>query len=282
MNKKRMVSLVMLLIFSILLFTLAACDASKEEEAAAAPALVAAVIPETEIESTNILVYENVKSSADFFGRPLDARVSGALFNSGLTGANIVEVDENVTELLIQLKSSTKWDLIIIASESRDFILGGEVWTAIYDELNQSDTKLIAEVWYLDQIISGQISPLMDACGVQLHKNMIRNADSAIADYIIYGIIEDHPIFRSPNEITGMIVPVGDYAWQGDVGDLLKLSRYGNATILGGQQLKVDDEYGAIVECLDGRMILQTLSTHDLSLTDSNALWENYIQYVLQ
>ena len=200
---------------------------------------------------------------------------------AGVDSLNVVSVRENTTEFLIQLKSITQWDLIIVASESRDLILGGDVWAAVADEVTDHGAALIVETWYLDQISYGRIEPLLNKCGLQLQRNQERSLDSAIADYIIYATGEDHPIFRSPRVLPGMITPVGDFAWHGDVGDLLELSGSGDARILASLQSEMDDSYGVIAECMNGQVILQTISTHDYSYSDSTALWENYITYVL-
>ena len=235
--------------------------------------------------TANILVYENVYGAVDAFDRPLDMRVEATLdilaAPAGVDSTNVVNVRENTTEFLIQLKSVTQWDLIIVASESRDLILGGDVWAAVADEVTDHGAALIVETWYLDQISYGRIEPLLNKCGLQLQRNQERSLDSAIADFIIYAVDEDHPIFRSPQVLPGMITPVGDFAWHGDIGDLLELSGSGDARILATLQAEADDSYGVIAECMSGQVIIQTLSTHDYSYSDSTALWENYITYVL-
>ena len=51
--------------------------------------------------------------------------------------------------------------------------------------------------------------------------------------------------------------------------------------ILAGLQSDDADNYGLLTSCLDGRMILQTLSTHDYSIYETNMLWQNMIYYTL-
>jgi hypothetical protein len=282
--------LILLMVLLIVALTIPSCapDSTPESEAGsnAGIAGLAANAPQEEPaaevqQSVNILVYENVYGALDAFERPMDLRVEASLDLLDISGANVVNVRENVTEFLIQLKSATQWDLIIVASESRGHILGGDVWAAVTEEVTKQNTALIVEVWYLDQISYGRIEPLMNQCGVQLQRSQDRNLDSAIADYIIYAVEEGHSVFRSPQVLSGMITPVGDFAWHGDVGDLLELSGSGDARILASLQPEMGDSYGVIAECMNGTVILQTLSTHDYSYSDSTALWQNYITYTL-
>jgi len=45
---------------------------------------------------------------------------------------------------------------------------------------------------------------------------------------------------------------------------------------------KEHSAYGLVAECLDGRMIWQTFSTHDYKDQEMTSLWMNYIYNALQ
>jgi len=70
--------------------------------------------------------------------------------------------------------------------------------------------------------------------------------------------------------------------WNGDVGDLVKLNPGSSAVLLAGTQPKEYASYGLMAECLDGRMLWQTFSTHDYKTQDMINLWTNYIVYTLK
>jgi hypothetical protein len=55
----------------------------------------------------------------------------------------------------------------------------------------------------------------------------------------------------------------------------------GDAQILAGGFMSNPTDYGLIVSCIEGRVIIQTFSDHDYHREDIQALWENYITYVL-
>lgn len=78
-----------------------------------------------------------------------------------------------------------------------------------------------------------------------------------------------------------MLIPY-DVMWYGDVGDLIKINPGSNGVLLGGTQPKEYASYGLIANCLDGRMIWQTFSTHDYKTQDMINLWQNYITSALK
>jgi hypothetical protein len=73
--------------------------------------------------------------------------------------------------------------------------------------------------------------------------------------------------------------------WRGDIGDLMAVKEKSEAEkaelIAGTSAIGVDD-HGVIVVCKDGRMILQTFSSHDFSMQDMVQLWQNYVYNVLE
>jgi len=41
-------------------------------------------------------------------------------------------------------------------------------------------------------------------------------------------------------------------------------------------------DHGVLYSCIDGRMVLQTFSTHDYADADMQQLWQNYMYNTLQ
>ena len=62
---------------------------------------------------------------------------------------------------------------------------------------------------------------------------------------------------------------------------MIKIGPGGDARILGGILYNNKNDYGVIAECMEGRVIFQTFSTHDYRIDQTTALWENYIIYTL-
>ena len=61
----------------------------------------------------------------------------------------------------------------------------------------------------------------------------------------------------------------------------MKLGVGGDATLLAGLYHDRKGDYGVIAECLDGKAIFQTFSTHDYRYDQTTALWVNYMTYTL-
>jgi hypothetical protein len=66
--------------------------------------------------------------------------------------------------------------------------------------------------------------------------------------------------------------------WSGDVGDLLARSADSPPKII-GRLTGSPTENGVLVSCYDGRLILQTFSSHDYPAEAITALWQNYAEY---
>ena len=90
----------------------------------------------------------------------------------------------------------------------------------------------------------------------------------------------DHPIFHQPNEGVSLV----NYSpyWVGDAGDLLRTTSGSDAIMLGGTIASEKNRYGTLVSCMDGRLIIQTHSTHDYRAEQMVPVWENYIDYTLR
>jgi hypothetical protein len=176
-----------------------------------------------------------------------------------------------------KLTSDTPWDLIIMAAEMRETVSGG-YWDLINDQVNKK-VGLVAEMWYLDQINRGKISPFLEECGIGFQKNWDRSAGANKVEYGMFWSVPDSPVFNSPNEV-GQFKWSLNY-WTGDAGDFVSLSPGSNAVILASHGENNTHDYGLITSCLDGRVILQTFSSHDYPSDAMVALWQNYITYTL-
>jgi hypothetical protein len=224
------------------------------------------------IDSSEILIYE------DMIGYPQYGAVVAKALKS--IGGHHVYVGDAIGTLMNELNSGTDWDLIIIASEARGAV-SGDYWDVIQSQVDDG-AALVAEMWFLDSISAGKISPLLYECGVEFQADWQRAPDANPLDFDMYWSVPDSPVFNTPNTVTRFAASLLDPVWDGDVGDLMKLRSGSDATILASHASGQDQSmYGLITSCLDGRMILQTFDTHDYPTDPMLALWQNYIIYTL-
>jgi hypothetical protein len=74
----------------------------------------------------------------------------------------------------------------------------------------------------------------------------------------------------------------GPYWLTGDVGDLLMSTENSSGVLVGGNVNYRKTDYGLLGVCDNGRLVLQTFSTHDYTAAEVKKLWENYIYYTLE
>jgi hypothetical protein len=229
---------------------------------------------EDQIRTANVLIFE------DIWGDPVlagDKRVSDAIERIGFEGGKVINTGDAMGNFKSQLLSGTNWDLIIVSAEVRTSIQG-EFWDYIMDQLNNK-VAFIAEVWYLDDTAYGRVANFLGACGVQFQEDWGRGINYNVLDYSILNLITDHPIFNTPSSGVTLVTP--NVYWMGDAGDLIRLGTGGDAQILAGVYFNRKTDYGLIAECMQGRVILQTFSTHDYRYDQTVPLWQNYITYTL-
>jgi hypothetical protein len=213
------------------------------------------------IQNANILVYEDAGSVY------LDTWVKSSL---DLMGLKYTHVGDALGNFMTNLNSSTKWDLIIVAAESRRGVQG-EFWDIILPKVNNEKTALIAEMWYLSNIANGRIKSLTDACGIafQSTRGLVES---------IYLLDSSSPIFSTPNGGFSLTNYVG--YWKDKGGDYVRATS-SDAVLLAGGFASEKSRYGMITSCFEGRAIIQTFSSHDYKRADMVKLWQNYITNTL-
>jgi hypothetical protein len=229
---------------------------------------------EDQIQAANVLIFEDVWGHPTLSG---DKRVSDAIDRIGFEGGKVINTGDAMGNFKSQLLSGTSWDLIIVSAEVRTSIQG-EFWDYIMDQLNNK-VAFIAEVWYLDDTASGRVASFLGACGIHFQRDWLRETNYNELDYSILNLVTDHPIFTTPNSGITLVTP--NIYWMGDAGDLVSLGAGGDAEILAGTHFDRKTDYGLIAECMQGRVILQTFSTHDYRYDQTVPLWQNYIIYTL-
>jgi len=232
-----------------------------------------AVDIEARIRKANILVFEDVR------GYPaLVPWVSRAISGMDFSGGRVIEVGDAVGDFMSQLNSPTKWDAIVIAAEVRTGVRG-EFFDVIMDQVKRK-VGLVVELWYLDEIANGRIAPLLSKCGVEFEQDWSRDPDKYdVLNYSLYWLDQQNPVFTTPNIVAPLTTPV--IYWTGDAGDIIKLGAGGDATLLAGLHAREKSRRGTLATCMEGRMILQTFSTHDYRQSQVIPLWQNYIYNVL-
>lgn len=224
------------------------------------------------IKASNILIYEDVAGDPDLV--PIVANTVNAMHFSG---GKIINTGDALGKFREHANSATEWDLIIVAAESRSSF-SGELFEVMYDHIDNGGAVII-EIWYLDQVVNGKISPILNDCGVTLFRDWERNWNYDPFDYSIYWLDPHHPLLSTPNTAQAPSYPYPE--WFGDAGDLLELSSGGDAVLVGGTHSSRKSDHGVLASCMDGRMVIQTFSTHDYKMDIMQALWENYITYTL-
>ena len=226
---------------------------------AAAPTTAPAVNVEAQIKKARILVYEDTAAEGLWI-EPMLKTVGYA--------ENAKFVHDRIGTLQKELNDA-KWDLIIIAAEARSAVTG-ELWVDVKEQLD-AGTPVIIETWTIHRQIEGKIKDILDGCGVQFQDIM----DVSVP---VQWYVSDSPFFNSPNQVADLSKT--NRYWSGEAGDFLKLRPGSDAKILAGTSSN-QDESGVIVNCYDGRLILQTFSNHDYPQAQITELWQNFVYNLL-
>jgi hypothetical protein len=225
----------------------------------------------TFLSTAKVLIYEDVA------GTSLPPWVKQAADGLGLR--NYTHVGDDIGKFLQLATGTTSYDLIVVAAELKTQFKG-ELFDAVIAQMGRG-ASVVVETWYLDKIINGKVRPLMDTCGVDFYQNWVRNPGFDKNDYALFWIEPTSPVFNKPNAVEPLFRI--NFYWSGDVGDLMQLT--GNSTahqLAAPQSPYYTRDHGVLYSCINGRMILQTFSTHDYANTDMIHLWQNYMYNALQ
>jgi hypothetical protein len=173
------------------------------------------------------------------------------------------------------------WDLVIIAAESKTGVQG-EFFQYVLDAIDLG-SSVIMEVWYLNMTYNGTASTLLERCGIEYQNNWEKVPPNGM---VMFPRNSQNPILHEPNELT--FTKVIDYWWDPsgektyDIGDRVQLGSGGDAELLVGTHPTYPNSHATLTVCMDGQLILQTFSSHQLSLETMVAAWENYIHHALK
>lgn len=235
---------------------------------AAAPTATPAPDMDELIQNANILLFEDVAGYYD-----LTRWVRDAL---DAEGYKYTDVGDAVGNFKSEILSGKKWDLVIVAAEARSGFQG-ELFEYLGDAINR-DVAVIIETWYLDEMALGPISDITSQCGVRFQKDWM-NPDRNSRSIVWFD--PDHPLFHEPNEGFSL-VHYSPY-WEDDAGDLMmNRSGGGNGELLAGLYTWEKGSYSLLATCYEGRVIIQSFSTHDYRKSDMTDLWQNYVYYTLK
>jgi hypothetical protein len=220
------------------------------------------------MEDADILLYENVTKI------PLPRYIKQALDNLGLS-RNYVDTKDATGNFKAQLLSGIDWDLVIAGVEARSAIQG-EFFDYFNEQANDG-TAVILELWDLDNIAGAKATAFLTNCGLKVQGDWY---DPPLTSRSVWWLFGEHTIFHEPNE--GMSLVNYNPYWFGDTGDLLKTIPGSDAILLAGTYAQEKNSYGLLATCHEGRVIIQTYSSHDYRQDDVVRLWENFIYNALR
>lgn len=248
-----------------------------------APVETEASLTESELaermKSANIVLYE------DMVARNNTSRyVKDTLNRMGLTfkddgnalGWLIKDLDEGAP-------NGRPWDLVILALEDKSRPQG-ELLPMALKALLAGPTAVIIETWFLNDTSGGSAKELLETCGVEYQSD---RRGIAPAIMIMFKLVPDHPLLNQPNTDISLTDTVG-YWWDPsgqqvyDTGDTLRLSPGSSAQLVVGAKGDQPTSQGTVAVCMDGRLILQTFSSHTFTYDTGRLLWENFITNALR
>jgi hypothetical protein len=170
-----------------------------------------------------------------------------------------------------ELVSDTKWDLIIAAAEGRGGV-AGEFFDYNKAQLDQG-ASVILEIWILDEVAEGRIQPILEECGIEFQSNWVNPSNRSV-----YWADDTLPIASEPNAVS--LARFTNF-WEGNVGDLVSLTAGSNAQRLASANGPNPNRDGLLTVCYDGRLLIQTFSTHDHAESVMIEAWQNYVYFML-
>ena len=249
--------------------------AQQATEIASLPTAVPTISPadlEERMKSASILLYEDM-----VYDTSVLRYVQKTIQKMGLNAVDVGNAKGLLKSQMISGGPTGKgWDLVIISAEAKQGI-SGEFFNYVNQALDQG-SSVILEVWYLDQVIEGAASSLLARCGVEFQADW----SNLPAIRQVMFPVNNHPILREPNSNLSFTNVTSKWASNYDIGDLLKKSPNGDATIVLAIVGAQNTGYGTLAVCVDDRLILQTFSSHQLAFETMQPVWENYIYHALK
>ena len=181
------------------------------------------------------------------------------------------------TQLLSKGPDGKGWDVVIIAAEAKSGV-SGEFFEYVQEALNDG-ASVILEVWYFDSTHAGTASTLLSKCGIEFEKNW---KDVPPSREIMFPLDASHPILQEPNGGLRFTASTEYWAYTYDIGDWMKLTGRGDATLLVGTIATEKSTHGTVTVCMEDRLIIQTFSSHQLTFDTMEPVWENYIYNALR
>lgn len=254
--------------------TIAPPTAAPAQPTAPPPAPTAPANLEQRITNSNVLLFEDIAGNPEVFRYVLPA-----LERLGINASGITDTGDAQGRLLENMQrnspSGNPWDLIIIAAEDRAGI-SGTFFEVLENILAQGNTSVILESWYLDKINQGAAKPILLRCGLDVYDW----PGPSVQMSPVFALDQTHPVFNEVAKVQEF--KVADY-WQfADIGDLMYLTGTGDAKLLAGLKTGQADSDGVIAECMNSRLILQTMSSHNYMDDTMVPLWMNYVHYILR
>jgi hypothetical protein len=229
------------------------------------------------IKGANVLVYEDMAGNLERY-----RLIIKAVNNIGFSGGRVVDVGDRSGDFKTELIGSNDWDLIIVGVEGRS-VVQGEFWGYVQNHI-RNKTAVIIENWNLDQHYT-DIAPIFSDCGIAYEKDWWRPDNYDVVDYAIYILQPDHEFFKSSPHPTINLGNPNFLFWvpprTNDGGDLIRTASSGDAVLLAGTLSYDKFKHGVAATCMDGRLIVQTFSTHDYKEREVIHMWEKYIVWTL-
>lgn len=229
---------------------------------------------DTMYENANILLYEDIHHDPGvlrYYRETLD-RMGVNYHDVGSAKGNLK------TELVSGAPNGKPWDLVIIASEHHGKSVPGEFFTYAMDALEEG-SSVIMEVWFIDKTYKSSSNALLAKCGVQYDKNWIRIPPQGM---VLYPLDSAHPVLQEPNSGLKFTDTTSYWANEFDVGDLMKIAPNSDAALLLGTKATDTNAFGTVTICVDGRLTLQTFTSHNFTINEFTPLLENYIHNALK
>jgi len=225
-------------------------------------------------ENANILLYEDIHhdpGALRYYRETLD--------RMGLNYHDVGSAKGNLkTELVSGAPNGKPWDLVVIASENHGKSVPGEFFNYAMDALEEG-SSVILEVWFIDKTYKSSSNALLAKCGVQFDKNWIRIPPQGM---VLYPLDSAHPVLNDPNSGLKFTDTTSYWANEYDVGDLMKKAPNSDAALLIGTKATDTNAFGTVTICVDGRLTLQTFTSHNFTINEYAPLLENYIHNALK